>query len=87
MRDLIFFINILMGYGINMQNVYILMGLPGAGKTTWAEKKTKENDNTIIISRDDIRYMLSHSYRYNSSQRHQAIVNTISLDMMKIGFA
>jgi adenylate kinase family enzyme len=73
-----------------IQKVYILMGLPGAGKTTWAEALAEQNDKIAIISRDDIRYMLSHSYRYNKDRWHQALVQKTSNDMtysaMAFGF-
>ena len=38
-----------------MQKVYILCGLIGAGKSTWANKKASENKNLIIISKDSFR--------------------------------
>ena len=33
----------------------MLIGLPGSGKSTWAEKYVTENSNTVIISSDKIR--------------------------------
>lgn len=33
----------------------MLIGLPGSGKSTWAEKYITENSNTVIISSDEIR--------------------------------
>ena len=37
--------------------VYVLIGLPGAGKNTWIERYLEENgpEDTVILSRDDIR--------------------------------
>ena len=66
-------------YVSTSQQIYILMGLPGAGKTTWAEKKAIDDENTIIISRDGIRYILKNNYSYNSSTKHQDLVYETSL--------
>lgn len=33
----------------------MLIGLPGSGKTTWANNFVKDNSNTVIISSDEIR--------------------------------
>lgn len=65
-----------------MQNVYEMMGLPGSGKTTWAKDKAKET-GAVIISRDDIRYMLKHGYDYDSSERSQNYVLDVSRYMIK----
>ena len=66
-----------------MQNVYIMMGLPGSGKTTWA-KENVEQTGSVIIGRDDIRYMLKHGHRYDSSKRGQKYVWDVSQYMLKI---
>lgn len=39
-----------------MSKLILMMGLPGAGKSTWA--KTHMGDNDIYISRDEIRFSL-----------------------------
>lgn len=38
-----------------MKYVYILIGLPGCGKSTWSEKFRNENPNTLVVSSDAIR--------------------------------
>lgn len=42
-----------------MNKLYILVGISGSGKSTWAKQKWEENPlNTIIVSRDKIRELL-----------------------------
>jgi predicted kinase len=44
--------------------VYILTGLIGSGKSTWAQKKAEE-PNTIIVNKDAIRTMLKGIYCFD----------------------
>ena len=44
--------------------VYILTGLIGSGKSTWAKKKAEES-NTIIINKDSLRIMLRGVYFFD----------------------
>ena len=37
---------------------YIMSGIPGCGKSTWARKFTAEHDNVVNVSRDEIRFSL-----------------------------
>ena len=36
-------------------------GLPGSGKTTWAQKYLEENPNTLLLCKDDLRAMMFNS--------------------------
>jgi len=49
-----------------MSTVYVMCGLPGSGKSTWAKNKAKEA-NTVIVSPDAIRTMLFGEYRYDEA--------------------
>jgi len=40
------------------QNVYLMIGIIGSGKSSWAKDKAKNNDNTVIINRDSLRHMI-----------------------------
>lgn len=37
---------------------YIMSGVPGCGKSTWARKFTAEHNNVVHVSRDEIRFSL-----------------------------
>ena len=41
-----------------MNELLVLIGCPGSGKSTFAKKLCKENKNCIHVSRDDIRFSL-----------------------------
>jgi predicted kinase len=44
--------------------IFILIGLPGSGKSTYA-KEAKERYNACIVSKDSIREMIYGEYDYN----------------------
>lgn len=48
-----------------MSTVYLLIGLPGSGKSTWSRQLTKNNQDVIIISRDSFRTMIKDEYTFN----------------------
>jgi predicted kinase len=46
-----------------MKKVYMTLGLPASGKTTWAKQKLDKTPNMIKrINKDDLRAMLDNSY-------------------------
>lgn len=44
-----------MVYNSNMKKAYITVGLPGSGKSTWAQKFMDEYSNILIVNNDTIR--------------------------------
>lgn len=42
---------------MKQKNLWILSGIPGAGKSTWAKKKVAENGGSYV-SRDEVRFSL-----------------------------
>lgn len=63
---------------MNKQRAYVLIGLPGAGKSTWTEKQMDElNPRGIgVVSRDAIRYMINGNYKYIEEQ--QSLITKIA---------
>ena len=45
--------------------VYLTIGFPGSGKSTWSKQFAKENENVIIINRDAFRTMIKDEYTFN----------------------
>lgn len=41
-----------------MKKVILTVGLPASGKTTWAKEYQKENPNTVLVNKDELRSML-----------------------------
>ena len=60
-----------------MQKIYLPIGLPGSGKSTWAIEKAKNDINTIIISKDNIREMIKGEYVFDN--RLEPLVTKITL--------
>ena len=48
-----------------MQKLYITIGLPGSGKSSWASFKAKSDFNIKIVSKDALREMMHGAYTYN----------------------
>lgn len=46
-----------------IQKIFITVGLPGSGKTTWSKKYIKKYPKTLLISCDDLRQCL-HAGKY-----------------------
>lgn len=71
----------------NKKKLYILSGIPGCGKSTWARKMV-ENDSTIeIISRDKIRFSMvkeEDSYFSQEDKVFNRYVDNIILSLLDI---
>ena len=46
------------------QEIVLTIGLPGSGKTTWADEWIEKNPDYMNINRDDLRLMLQGRKRY-----------------------
>jgi predicted kinase len=56
-----------------MSKVYLLNGLPGSGKSTWARNKIKKDPDTLILSRDDFRTIL-HGGTYVFDKKYEELI-------------
>jgi predicted kinase len=57
-----------------MRKIILTKGLPGSGKTTWAKEYQRQNPDTVLVSKDDLRAML-HSGIY-SHGRERFVLDT-----------
>jgi predicted kinase len=61
-----------------MKTMYIMCGLPGSGKSTWARKRVEKSKTTIVINKDAIRTMINGGiYEYDEDK--EPIVKKIVL--------
>lgn len=48
----------------------MLTGVPGSGKSSWAEEYKKEHPHTYIVDTDEVRKSVTGSYKVFPSDRH-----------------
>lgn len=66
--------------------LYIMVGLPGSGKSTWVgRKQLNDCGETIIVSGDAIRSML-HAGKYIYDEKIEPMVLEIMIDSMRCAF-
>ena len=68
-----------------MQTLYLLMGIQGAGKTTYAKKMI--DNNTVHISRDEIRFKLiepNEEYFAKEAQVFKTFMNEINNNLEEV---
>jgi tRNA uridine 5-carbamoylmethylation protein Kti12 len=68
-----------------MSNIYMLIGFPGSGKTTWAREFVKKplrvGDDLVIVNRDMFRKMLSGEYTFDKDR--ELLIRRITLGCIK----
>lgn len=62
--------------------IYITIGFPGSGKSTWAKNKSAEEKNLIIINRDSFRTMIKHDYTFDFTL--EPMIKSMSIECVKI---
>ena len=61
-----------------MENIIIMTGLPGSGKSLVAEEIINKEKNAVIVSRDAIRTMICNGY---GKYKYTAIIESLVLSM------
>lgn len=52
-----------------MKTLMILSAIPASGKSTWAKRYAETHPNCFIVSSDQIRYEVTHSFNDHSQQK------------------
>jgi len=63
--------------------VYILCGIIGSGKSTWAKEKAKE-DNVVIVNRDSLRAMIKGKYVFD--KKYEPFIRSACYDIVTTAF-
>ena len=65
---------------IEMPTIYLMIGVPASGKTTWAKEKLKELDNAIYIGSDSIRLELwgNEQDQQHNRETFQEVFNRVA---------
>lgn len=69
-----------------MSKLYIMMGLPGSGKSTFLKNYIKPLDNSVIVSRDEIRFSLlkdGENYFAHEEEVKNILWDTINEELSK----
>lgn len=63
-----------------MPTIYLMIGVPASGKTTWAKEKLKKLDNAIYIGSDSIRLELwgNEQDQQHNRETFQEVFNRIA---------
>lgn len=70
-----------------MVKVILTIGVPGAGKTTWAEGQRNSDKGCVVISRDDIRNALFGENHNHNDFRQEKTVTDVQKGMIKSSLA
>lgn len=55
---------------MKLPTLWLCVGIPGSGKSTWLKKHCENNANAIIVSRDEIRFnMLGENENYFAHEK------------------
>lgn len=62
-----------------MNRIYITVGIPGSGKTTWTKNFLKQNHSFFRISRDEIRrsFCIMENEEYHRSKQYETIKDIV----------
>jgi len=59
------------------RKIYMTVGLPGSGKSTWVKNHLKDHPDTLVVSRDDLREHL-HAGTYIYDELLEPVISSLS---------
>jgi len=62
--------------------VYVLIGLPGSGKSTWSKNKMADDPGCLIVNRDALRTMIKGEYCFNPM--YESTIRQSALSLMEL---
>ena len=65
--------------------LYVMIGVPGAGKSTFARNVLKNINNAMYVSRDSIRYSLDDKYAEKSFKERECVAYKEYIDQINVG--
>lgn len=65
--------------------LYVMIGIPGAGKSTFARNILKNINNAMYVSRDSIRHSLNDEYMEKSLKEREHVAYKEYIDQINIG--
>jgi len=73
---------------VNNNRLYVLIGIPCSGKSTYANKLASKKSNTVVISTDEIRKELTGTYEFTSSSNKAVfdIAKKMISQVLELGF-
>ena len=64
------------------QLIEILIGAPGSGKSTYANKRVREDSNCVVISRDSYRKMMKLEFGNSTDKVEKVITEMLYRDLL-----